>query len=124
MKSRDRQEQRREAAPRVMRRGPQWREGQALGSEERTELIVKYCDTIKSFGYEPLIYASRDMLIAGLLPDKLADYDIWLSDDYKPEKGTDYPYRFSMWQYTKKGKVDGIEGDVDLNLRFINNKEK
>ncbi len=64
------------------------------------------------------------MLIAGLLPDKLNDYDVWLSDDYEPQDGTDYTYRFSMWQYTKKGHVDGIEGDVDLNLRFINNKEK
>ncbi|MCR5602403.1 MAG: hypothetical protein K6G27_01725 [Lachnospiraceae bacterium] len=95
-----------------------------LTPEERTDLVIKYCDTVKSFGYEPVIYASRDMLIAGLLPDKLNDYDVWLSDDYEPQDGTDYPYRFSMWQYTKKGHVDGIEGDVDLNLRFINNKEK
>ena len=95
-----------------------------LTPEERTALVIKYCDTVKSFGYEPIIYASRDMLIAGLLPDKLNDYDVWLSDDYEPQDGTDYPYRFSMWQYTKKGHVDGIEGEVDLNLRFINNKEK
>ena len=95
-----------------------------LTPKERTALVKKYCETVKSFGYEPVIYASRDMLIAGLVTDELEDYDVWLSDDYEPEDGTDYPYRFSMWQYTKKGKVDGIEGEVDLNLRFINNKEK
>ena len=107
----------------------EWIEGDkgrtdSLTVKERTDLVIKYCDTVKSFGYEPIIYAGRDMLIAGLDLSKLPDYDIWLSDDYEPEDGTDYPYRFSMWQYTKKGKVDGIEGDVDLNLRFINNKEK
>lgn len=26
------------------------------------------------------------------------------------------PYDFSVWQYTSTGKVDGIKGDVDLNV--------
>ena len=95
-----------------------------LTPEERTDLTVRFCETIKSFGYKPMIYATRDMLIAGLLPDKLADYDVWLCDDYRPEIGTDYPYEFNMWQYTKKGTVDGIPGDVDINLCFVNYKEK
>ena len=30
----------------------------------------------------------------------------------------DFPYEFAMWQYTNKGTVDGIEGEVDLNLCF------
>lgn len=95
-----------------------------LTREERTDLAVKFCETVKSFGYKPMIYATRDMLIAGMLPDKLKDYDIWLSDDYRPEVGTDYPYEFNMWQYTKKGTVDGIPGEVDINLSFVNYKEK
>lgn len=95
-----------------------------LTAMDRTELAVKFCDTVKSFGYTPMIYASRDMLIAGMHPDLLEDYEVWLSDDYEPEDGTDYPYAFSMWQYSRKGKVDGITGDVDVNLRFMNSKEK
>lgn len=95
-----------------------------LTAEERTDLAVKYCETIKAFGYKPMIYATRDMLIAGMLPDKLKDYDVWLSDDYRPEVGTDYPYEFNMWQYTKKGSVDGIPGEVDINISFVNYKEK
>lgn len=95
-----------------------------LTPEERTELALTFCETVKSFGYTPMIYATRDMLVAGMLPGKLTDYEVWLSDDYEPQDGTDYPYMFGMWQYSKTGKVDGIEGDVDLNLRFINKKEK
>ena len=96
----------------------------SLTAMERTELAVKFCDTVKAFGYTPMIYASRDMLIAGMHPDLFEGYEVWLSDDYEPEDGTDYPYPFTMWQYTKKGRVDGISGDVDINLRFVNNKEK
>ncbi len=95
-----------------------------LSAKERTELAVKFCETIKAFGYTPVIYASRDMLIAGLLPEELKDYDVWLSDDLRPEIGTDYPYEFTMWQYTRNGHVDGISGEVDINLYFINSKEK
>ncbi len=95
-----------------------------LTAMERTELALKFCETVKAFGYTPMIYANRDMLIAGMHPDLFEDYEVWLSDDYEPEDGTDYPYTFSMWQYSKKGKVDGITGDVDVNLRFINSKEK
>ena len=95
-----------------------------LTAMDRTELAVKFCDTVKAFGYTPMIYASRDMLIAGMHPDLLEDYEVWLSDDYEPEDGTDYPYAFSMWQYSRKGKVDGITGDVDVNLRFMNSKEE
>ena len=28
------------------------------------------------------------------------------------------PYEFSMWQYTNTGSVDGISGNVDLNISF------
>jgi GH25 family lysozyme M1 (1,4-beta-N-acetylmuramidase) len=95
-----------------------------LTPEERTELALTFCETVKAFGYTPMIYATRNMLVAGMLPGKLTDYEVWLSDDYEPQDGTDYPYMFGMWQYSKTGKVDGITGDVDLNLRFINKKEK
>ena len=40
---------------------------------------------------------------------------------------TDYPsfyYDFEMWQYTSSGRVAGISGDVDLNLRFFRDGSK
>ena len=95
-----------------------------LSASERTKLTVKFCETIKAFGYKPVIYATKDMLIAGMLPDELKEYDVWLCDEIKDDVGTDYPYGFSMWQYTRNGHVDGITGEVDLNLYFIRSKEK
>lgn len=92
-----------------------------LTSKERTEVVKTFCDTVKGYGYKPVIYASRDMLISGLNLEDLVDYDVWLSDENTP---TDYPYRFSMWQYNKKGKIDGITGDIDLDISFINYEQK
>ena len=68
-----------------------------------------------------VIYATKEMLLAGLNIEELSDYDVWLSDEDFP---TDYPYRFSMWQYNKKGKIDGITGDIDLDMSFINYEQK
>ena len=92
-----------------------------LTTAQRTAVVKKFCDTVKGFGYNPIIYASRDMLIADLDLNELADYDVWLSDENIP---TDYPYRFSLWQYTKKGSVQGVDGNVDLDLSFVRFEEK
>lgn len=92
-----------------------------LTSEERTKVVKAFCDTVKGYGYKPIIYATRDMLIAGMDLEDLTDYDVWLSDDNVP---TDYPYRFSMWQYDRRGSIEGINGDIDLNLSFINYEQK
>ena len=29
-----------------------------------------------------------------------------------------YPYAYSIWQYSDKGKVNGIKGNVDLDISF------
>ena len=92
-----------------------------LTSKERTSIVKSFCDAVKGYGYKPVIYADKNMLVAGLELEELADYDVWLSDDHTP---TDYPYRFSMWQYDKKGVIDGITGDIDLDLSFINYEQK
>ena len=31
-----------------------------------------------------------------------------------------FPYDVAMWQYTCTGQVDGVSGDVDINLCFRN----
>ena len=30
----------------------------------------------------------------------------------------DFYYDFDIWQYTSSGRVDGIKGDVDMNISF------
>lgn len=92
-----------------------------LNVEERTKIVKAFCDTVKGYGYNPIIYAQRDMLIAGLNMEELDDYDVWLSDTSSP---TDYPYRFSIWQYSQEGKIQGIDGNVDLDLCFVKYEEK
>ncbi len=76
-----------------------------------------------------MIYADRDMLISKLDMEALKDYDVWLSDvtgliDGDIIDWTDYPYQFTIWQYSNAGSVNGINGSVDLNISFVNYEEK
>ncbi len=92
-----------------------------LTNKERTAVVKTFCDTVKGYGYKPIIYATAEMLVGGLDLEELKDYDVWLADDKIPTK---YPYRFSMWQYDKKGRIDGITGDIDLDISFIDYEQR
>lgn len=92
-----------------------------LSKKEKTQIAVTFMDAIETAGYTPILYGKKEWLIKKLDLTKLEDYDIWLS---QYEDIPDYPYEFSMWQYTNQGTVDGISGKVDLNISFIDYSEK
>lgn len=102
----------------------------SLEKEERTKYVKAFCDTVKSYGYKCAIRAERDMLLTGLDLEKLKEYDIWLkapmkeqSQNTKPDY-PDYPYRYTMWQYSDKGTINGISSGVNMNLCFVNYEER
>ena len=68
-----------------------------------------------------MIYGDKEYLLKKVDLTKLTAYDIWLS---QPGDIPDYPYKFSMWQYSTKGVVDGIAGYVNLNVSFLDYTEK
>ena len=81
--------------------------------EEWTMSVRAFCEKIKKAGYEPVIYANTAAFNMLLNMSELEEYDKWIADygDYLY-----FPYKFRCWQYSLKGTVDGIEGDVALDL--------
>lgn len=92
-----------------------------LSKKEKTEIAKTFMDTIRTAGYTPILYGKKEWLLKKLDMTKLEEYDVWLS---QYEDIPDYPYEFTMWQYTSMGVVDGISGKVDLNISFIDFSEK
>lgn len=86
-----------------------------VSGEQFTKNTIAFCNAIKDAGFEPMIYSN--MFWEAFLFDmtQLQDYPIWYAD-YETIPQT--PYNFTMWQYSEKGNVDGIEGNVDLNIWF------
>ncbi len=89
--------------------------GNDLTSAERTKYCITFCEKIKEAGYTPMIYGNLKTFTLLLDIKELEAYDKWFA--YYDESYY-FPYDFKIWQYTNKGRVAGIKGDVDLNISF------
>lgn len=84
--------------------------------EQFTKNTITFCNAVKNAGYEPMVYSNMLWEAFELDLEQLEEYPIWYAD-YESLPQT--PYSFSIWQYTNKGRVDGISGNVDLNIQLI-----
>ena len=92
-----------------------------LTVDERTKIAIAFCEKVKKEGYTPMIYANLKWFSMSLDMSQLEDYDKWFAG-YNDELY--FPYEISMWQYAESGKIDGIEGNVDINIGFKDFSEK
>ena len=83
---------------------------------ERTAVARVFCDVIKAGGYRPMIYSNVRYMLTGIDLTQLDDIERWFAY-YSTDSR--FPYDFSIFQYSDKGKVDGINGVVDLDISFI-----
>jgi len=86
-----------------------------LDVETRTLVCDAFCRTVENAGYEAGIYASRNWYNNMLVTNRLDNYNIWLAEYRSVPLYQGY---YMMWQYTSKGQIDGIEGNVDLNIAY------
>ncbi|MBD5534096.1 MAG: hypothetical protein HDQ99_00175 [Lachnospiraceae bacterium] len=86
-----------------------------LSVEDRTRMAHIFLDRIKEAGYTPMIYANMEMWSVLINMAEFEDVDKWFAyydtDLY-------FPYEYAIWQYSDTGRIDGIGGDVDLNISF------
>ncbi len=92
-----------------------------LTKAERTEITKAFLDTVAAKRYKTVIYADKEWLIKEIDMSKLTAYDVWLE---QCQDVPDYPYRFTMWNYSDAGSVDGIVGYTNLSVSFIDYSEK
>ena len=95
----------------------EWSGGRAdnLNKTNRTKIVKAFCKTVQNSGYKAGVYASKYWYLDNLHVDELKDYTIWVAQ-YNTE--CTYTGKYDMWQYTDKGRVPGIKGNVDLNICY------
>ena len=93
-----------------------------LSKDQRTRVAKAFLNTIKQAGYIPMVYASKYFLYDNVDMNVLSEYDVWVAHyngTPDPAKvGTDYTGAYHMWQYTSTGHVNGVNGNVDLNISY------
>lgn len=87
----------------------------SLDADTRTLVCEAFCRTVENAGYQGGVYASRNWYNHNLHAEKLEDYYIWLAE-YRSVPLYQGYYR--MWQHTSKGRIDGISGNVDMNVMY------
>ena len=81
-----------------------------------TDNTIAFCEHIREAGFEPMIYSNMVWEGEMFELDRLQEYPVWYADYEIPAQT---PYAFRFWQYSEKGKTDGVQGAVDLNLEFV-----
>ena len=84
-----------------------------LTVEEKTAIADAFCQFIEKNGYEAMIYGNPTWFSEDVDLSLLTHHEIWLAH-YTDL--TQWPFGYSMWQYTDKGSVAGIAGGCDLNI--------
>ncbi len=86
--------------------------------------LVDICKTfllgIEEAGYYASLYASLSWLNNQLNSSELDRFDKWVA---QWNTSCSYKKPYGIWQYTDSGKVDGISGNVDMNIAYTNYPE-
>ena len=89
----------------------------SLTASQRTNIAVAFCEAVKSAGYKPGVYASKTFFTDELNFSRLSNYEIWVA--HYTSETTDFKYDYKVWQYTPKGRVNGIPNDTDINIALF-----
>lgn len=87
-----------------------------LSQQARTDHAIAFCETVKESGYTPMLYCNIRWFIEKLDITRITDYDKWFAQYFRKPF---FPYAFQVWQYSSTGRIDGIEGNVDYNISFV-----
>lgn len=96
------------------------------GKEKIKDITSIYADLFRSAGYYTGIYCNVDWYRNVIHPDLKKGFDFWIARYPKNDKGV-YNSKSTLkptgdlavaWQYSSKGKVPGITGNVDLDVDF------
>lgn len=87
-----------------------------LSTKTRTDIVLKFLETIKAAGRPCGLYSSTDFITTKLQANRLTAYPLWIA-----EYGSKLHYTGKVWawQYTDKGRVAGIKVRVDMDHGYF-----
>ncbi len=87
-----------------------------LTVDEITNMALEFCKNIEEKGYTASIYGNAKTFTQRMKLEQFNNYNKWYADyQEKPL----YPYEFDIWQYTEEGTINGVSGNVDIDIQFV-----
>lgn len=88
-----------------------------LSTAERDAMVMAFCNTVRAAGYQAGVYANTWWFKNYLTPSSYPGWvSIWIA---RWAETPEYDGRFDIWQYSSKGSVSGINGNVDMNISYF-----
>ena len=78
-------------------------------------LAQTFCSKIAAAGYTPGVYANTNWWTNYLTDSCFGNWEKWVA---QYNSSCTYKGNYSIWQYTSSGRVDGIDGRVDMNFDY------
>lgn len=107
----------------------EWDEQKALPPETLYKIIRIFEKTVEKEGYQFGIYCNLDWY-QRIIPERVKDRKFWIASIPSADMGNVVESlkptipNLACWQYSFNGKVDGIEGRVDMDLWLDEEKQE
>lgn len=96
--------------------------GVNLSKEAASDIVITFLDSMKAKGYRVGNYTNPDC-IKNAFDNRISKYDTWIAH-YQSNADISKKYTYNGfniigWQYSSKGAVYGIKGNVDMDVFYI-----
>ncbi len=85
---------------------------------DKAALATTFCTAMTNAGYRVGVYSNLDWWTNYLTDPCFEQWERWVA---QWSSKCDYKGSYGIWQYSSKGRVDGIDGDVDMNYQVQDN---
>ncbi len=97
-------------------RGLDWR---TISNADMLGIMQEFNVQLNALGYKMGIYSSRSAFWNEKMSDPWYDnVSKWVAE--YGDKVNDFNRTYDIWQHTSKGAIDGINGNVDMNVMYNN----
>ncbi|MBQ9808277.1 MAG: glycoside hydrolase family 25 [Ruminococcus sp.] len=86
-----------------------------MNIKDLNDLYAAFRDELSKYGYDTMLYSSRNFLRDFWTEKTKSLGPVWLAH-YVDE--TNYDGDYYIWQQSSCGRIDGIAGDVDMNVLY------
>lgn len=86
-----------------------------LGKEKVSAIMRAFLENVEKAGYFVGLYGSASSLTTHTADNIKSRYTIWLAHWTDQ---TNYSGAYGIWQYSSEGKVNGISGNVDMDICY------
>lgn len=91
-----------------------------ISNATRTDMVYAFKKVVEGAGYKFILYANKNWLDNYFDNSRLNGIDLWIARYCDYDKGHRYTGagNVRIWQYSSKGSVAGISGNVDLDVCY------